>query len=288
MEARTVHCLRVRALHAVAPSPVGRWLSRDAQGCEIYRPDSHSKAHRLAFTLVELLLVIAIIAILAALLLPALSAAKAQSQRASCLNNLKQLALSSQMYTADNDGKLAENFPLAQARSNVWVLGDMRLPNDATNQNLLRRGKFFPYASQLPVYRCPADPSRSAGLPRVRSYSMNGWMGSRYMETSYYPEGYRTFVRENELVAAGPALLWVLIDEHEATIDDAWFLVTMNDSQPFASFPATRHDRSYVLTFADGHAETYRLRDPATLITPSQTSPKNSDWTKLKQVTTVR
>lgn len=254
-------------------------------------PSSEAKGGRCpgqGFTLIELLLVIAIIAILAALLMPALATAQAKGKRTACLNNLKQCVLSFQMYSADNDGKLAPNYPLRQADSNSWVLGDMKVASDSTNLTFIRRGKLFPYASQVALYRCPADPSRTGAAPRVRSYSMNGWIGSRYMDAKPRASSFRTFVRDSELSAAGPATIWVIADEHEASIDDGWFLVTMDDSQPFASFPATRHERSYGLTFGDGHAEFYKLRDPKTQLPSSETSPANLDWQRLKQVTTIR
>ena len=246
---------------------------------------------RRGFTLIELLVVIAIIAILAALLLPVLSAAKARGQQSSCANNLKQLALCTRMYSADNNERLAKNDP-ANPETNNWVFGDMRIPTQATNDSYLRRGQLFPYAAQPALYRCPADPARTGGSPHVRSYSMNGWMGSRYMESGYAPtygqNRFRTFVKENEIAAAGSSTLWVIADEHESSIDDPLFMVTMDDRQPFASFPATRHRRGYSLNFADGHVESFKLRDPNTTAPGANFTAQNSDWIRLKQVTTVR
>ncbi len=242
-----------------------------------------------AFTLIEILVVIAIVAILTALLFPVLSSAKSRSKQVGCANNLKQVALAFQMYAADNDGRLPENPPSGYSDTR-WILGNMKDPNDATNESFLRQGKLFPYANDVAIYHCPADLSQAGKLQRLRSYSMNGWMGSRFMETNSRAF-YRTFIRDNELAAAKPSTLWTLIDEHEATIDDGWFLVTMDDSKPFASAPATRHRNGYGVNFADGHVEGRKLRDPNSKLSESQhprIDPKNSDWLQLKQSTTVR
>jgi prepilin-type N-terminal cleavage/methylation domain-containing protein/prepilin-type processing-associated H-X9-DG protein len=59
-----------------------------------------------AFTLTELLVVIAVIAILAALLLPALASARAAGKRAACLSNLHQIGIAVRSYASDSDGRI--------------------------------------------------------------------------------------------------------------------------------------------------------------------------------------
>ncbi|HCE44366.1 MAG TPA: hypothetical protein DET40_12535 [Lentisphaeria bacterium] len=71
------------------------------------RPNRKSKIEN-AFTLIELLIVIAIIAILAALLLPALQAAKEAAWAVVCKNNQKQSGIAIATYAVDNNGTWAD------------------------------------------------------------------------------------------------------------------------------------------------------------------------------------
>jgi prepilin-type N-terminal cleavage/methylation domain-containing protein len=60
-----------------------------------------------AFTLVEMLVVIAIIAVLVALLLPALARAKSSARRIACTSNLGQINLAVHMYADDHGDAIA-------------------------------------------------------------------------------------------------------------------------------------------------------------------------------------
>jgi prepilin-type processing-associated H-X9-DG protein/prepilin-type N-terminal cleavage/methylation domain-containing protein len=57
-----------------------------------------------AFTLIELLVVICVTAVVMAVMVPALAKARQQGKSVSCLSNLRQLAIASQIYVSNNDG----------------------------------------------------------------------------------------------------------------------------------------------------------------------------------------
>ncbi|OGV38042.1 MAG: hypothetical protein A2020_09880 [Lentisphaerae bacterium GWF2_45_14] len=72
------------------------------------------KSGKIAFTLIELLMVISIIALLASILFPALNKAKAKVREISCSSNLRQVGVAISSYLSDN------NLWLPGAKEAVW------------------------------------------------------------------------------------------------------------------------------------------------------------------------
>ncbi len=65
---------------------------------------SPTDPRRRAFSLIELLVVVAVVSLLLAILVPALRKARQVASRVSCAHNLKQIGLGMGMYLHDNDG----------------------------------------------------------------------------------------------------------------------------------------------------------------------------------------
>ena len=221
-----------------------------------------------AFTLIELLVVIAIIAILAAMLLPALAKSKTKAQGISCLNNTKQLTLAWLMYAGDNNDKLVYNKPGA-ADLTSWVAGQMSWSSDTqnTNVNLLRDAALGSFVGKnLGIYKCPADVVPCQIGPRVRSLSMNAFVGNK---GDGQPIAYGWAQMHKLSGIRNPTGIYVLLDEHPDSINDGWF-VFCNAADPaergyWSDLPASYHNGAGGFSFADGHSEIKKWRNGRTI-----------------------
>jgi prepilin-type N-terminal cleavage/methylation domain-containing protein/prepilin-type processing-associated H-X9-DG protein len=131
-----------------------------------------SRRERRAFTLVELLVVIGIIAVLIGILLPALSRARAQSNKLKCLSNLRQIGLGYFMYTQDFRGWNMNYFTNTdQPIDNFW--GGLVIKYIGT-KNHTNSIKIDTNSNVVQVLLCPNASEASPNYWGSLSYAWNG------------------------------------------------------------------------------------------------------------------
>jgi prepilin-type processing-associated H-X9-DG protein len=136
--------------------------------------------------------------------------------------------------------------------------------------NYVQIGCIYPYVKTM-IYKCAADQSffkfGPITYPKVRSYSMNCYL-SPIIGDEWTSVGTRNFFKDTEITQPGPSMTYVLIDENEKSINDAFFVCDPTQPNWWQDVPATRHGNAGGLSFADGHSEIKRWRDKYVLNPP--------------------
>jgi general secretion pathway protein G len=129
-------------------------------------------SRRAAFTLIELLTVIAIIGILAALVIPTVGAVRTQARQAECISNLRQIGVAITAFADAHRGAFPETSHGAAANLEQisWVY------------------TLKPFLGEVDEVRvCPLDPRREDRLRlRLSSYVLNDYLDAK---TYYDPFG---------------------------------------------------------------------------------------------------
>jgi prepilin-type N-terminal cleavage/methylation domain-containing protein/prepilin-type processing-associated H-X9-DG protein len=111
---------------------------------------------RSGFTLIELLVVIAIIAILAAILFPVFAQAREKARATTCLSNMRQMGLASNMYAQDYDECMVPlGVQVPPPANAIWPIA----PTVTYWADLLH-----PYIKNRPIFFCPSRGQFGIGM----------------------------------------------------------------------------------------------------------------------------
>ena len=225
----------------------------------------------LGFTLIELLVVIAIIAILAALLLPALARAKERAKTIKCTSNIRQLALSYNMFSDDNNDQCVRLYDFETAPVGAFYPGGVTWWVD-----LLR-----PYLQTTNLIGCPsvmANVAFGAGGPGGLGVALSHPELSAWA-TAWTPKLTTLKNPVNKLPFVDSGLIantldknpdnWVEVANQQALYwrvpsNRGWF-----DDDP--QRPVGRHVKRCVGGFADGHAQALRVSEIGLQYYPGKT-----------------
>jgi prepilin-type N-terminal cleavage/methylation domain-containing protein/prepilin-type processing-associated H-X9-DG protein len=207
-----------------------------------------------AFTLVELLIVIAIIAALVAILLPAMANVRRAARSLVCSRQLGQIGMAATMYAHGNDDYLPRS---SYSASVVGALrwGQAIIP-------YVNRGQYNGSGTNTDwhnifnsLYRCPSDDRRSD----CWSYGKNVWFELTGSETEgiFGPPG-PTFWRMSQTRDPGDTVLFAEMRDTSVS-DHLMAHFWLMGGKPEVDME--RHDKKANYAFLDGHIERLRFAE---------------------------
>ncbi len=212
-----------------------------------------------AFTLIELLTVIAIMVVLAAILFPVFAQAKEAAKKASCINQLKQLSIAVLLYAGDYDDMMVDTTPINEGGGKVLHWFGRATTGSVWSWDL-QGGRLQPYIKNNTVVTiCPAGLDLafypSFNIPITYGMSTNLFEGlpSNDRSLSYASNPAETLLFSDSATVV-PTLPAVMYRTH-----------TFAAGQLGTGMAHARHSNKTVVGWLDGHAKvvpiTFRTRD---------------------------
>ena len=216
-----------------------------------------------AFTLIELLIVIAIIGILAALLLPALSRAKASARSVKCKSNLHQMGLAMAMYVNDNH---AYPYYLLE-----WAQGI-----HGTSEAIHWSQALEPYSQMSytnTTHNCPGYRGtnfyQDTHWPSYGSYSYNATgagygpiygvepqvlgLGAELQVSMIPPVKESDVIAISEMIAIAESRVLTITNDPLFRLDSGWDFATPSRPGSLIWTSPARHGINYNTLYCDGH-----------------------------------